>query len=75
MSSDPTDRSQGTLSPRAAFVVQFLPWSDPRSGVIGGRVEHVASGRSRRFASLKELLDFLADALTELGPGSEDPPA
>jgi hypothetical protein len=43
--------------------------------VIGGRVEHVASGRSRRFDSLKELLDFLADALTELGPGSEDPPA
>ncbi len=73
MRNDRSD-TQGTLSPRAAFVVQFLAWSDPRSGVIGGRVEHIASGRSRRFASLKELLEFLADALTDPGPGGDEPP-
>ena len=74
MRTDPSDRAAAPLSPRAAFVVQFLAWSNPRSGVIGGRVEHVASGRSRRFASLKELLDFLADALAELGSEGEEPP-
>ena len=75
MQPDSSDRGHGPLSPRAAFVVQFLAWSNPRSGVIGGRVEHVASGRSRRFLSLKELLDVLADALIEVGPGEEDPPS
>ena len=74
MRAEAADQSQGPLSPRAAFVVQLLAWSDPRTGVVGGRVEHVASGRSRRFASLQELLDFLADALADLGPEGGGPP-
>lgn len=53
------------LSPQAAFVVQFIAGSDIRSGDVGGRVEHVATGRHARFASVDELLQFLGDVLAQ----------
>ena len=53
------------LSAQAAFVVQFVTGSDVRAGVVGGRVEHVASGRNKRFESVHELLAFLADVLAQ----------
>jgi hypothetical protein len=45
---------------RRAFVIQLGPDSDPATGRFEGRVEHVASGASVRFARSEELLDFLA---------------
>ena len=53
------------LSAQAAFVVQFVTGSDVRAGTVGGRVEHVASGRNKRFESIDELLSFLADVLAQ----------
>jgi hypothetical protein len=58
------------LSSQAAFVVQFVAGSDIRRGAVGGRVEHVATGRSARFASVDELLQFLGDVLAQ--PTAED---
>src|SRR5689334_8437039 len=58
------------LSPQAAFVVQFVAGSDLRGGAVSGRVEHVATGRNARFASVDELLRFIADILTH--PAAED---
>jgi hypothetical protein len=46
-----------------AFVVQFLAGSDLGAGSVGGRVEHVASGRTARFACVDELLRFFSDLL------------
>jgi hypothetical protein len=43
-----------------AFVVQLGRDTDPGTGVIAGRAEHIASGRSLRFESWDELLAFVA---------------
>ena len=59
------------LSPQAAFVVQFVAGSDLHGGVVGGRVEHVASGRSTHFESVDDLLRFLGEALAQAGRGSD----
>lgn len=53
------------LRPSAAFVVQFAADSRPQGGSAGGRVEHIASGRSARFASVEELLAFFTAVLTQ----------
>ena len=53
-----------------AFVVQFRPDSDAKSGRFEGRVEQVASGEGARFHSLGELLAFM----TRILAGSAPPP-
>jgi hypothetical protein len=50
-----------------AFVLQLGPGTDVRAGRLEGRLEHVASTRSARFASLDELLAALADMLAAAG--------
>jgi hypothetical protein len=65
-------RSEQRLSPQAAFVVQFVAGSDLRAGSVGGRVEHVASGRCTRFESVDGLLRFLGDVLAQ--PSGEPAP-
>ena len=66
---DPEERArrEQRLSPQAAFVVQFIVGSDLHGGTVGGRVEHVASGRSARFASVEGLLRFFGDMLAQPG--------
>jgi hypothetical protein len=46
-----------------AFVVQFRTPTDFERGRVEGRVEHIASGRTARFASTRELLETLARLL------------
>lgn len=50
---------------RGAFVIQFRPESDIKSGRCEGRVEHVASYKATRFHSLDELLEFIHCVLKE----------
>jgi len=52
------------LSVHRAFVVHFRMSTDIAQGRIEGRVEHVVSGRATHFASLEELLAFIARVLT-----------
>jgi hypothetical protein len=47
------------------FVVQYNGDADPRRGRLAGRVEHVRSGRRQRFASEREMLEFVARVLGE----------
>jgi hypothetical protein len=47
----------------AAFVIRFDPDSDIENGSIRGRVEHVASFKTKRFHSLEELLSFVGRML------------
>jgi hypothetical protein len=51
------------LSPHRAFVVQFRAETEVGQGRFTGRVEHVVSGQATRFASLEELLAFIAQVL------------
>ena len=62
------------LSPHRAFVVQFRAETDVEQGRWTGRVEHVVSGQSTRFASLEELLAFITQVLaTVRGPPPRKP--
>ncbi len=60
-----------------AFLIQFQSGADLEGGRCLGRVEHVASTRSIRFASLPELVGFMSRVLREVGRGAanEAPPA
>ncbi len=51
------------LSPHRAFVVHVRANSDVARGHVAGRVEHVVSGQATHFASLEELLAFMARVL------------
>ena len=51
---------------RGAFVIQFRPETDIEAGLFEGRVEHMVSYKATRFHSLDELLDFIANVLTEV---------
>jgi hypothetical protein len=46
-----------------AFVVHFGTYGGPKRRRFHGRVEHLPSGRTARFSSLKGLLDFVAGVL------------
>jgi hypothetical protein len=66
MSSGSHGGATPRLTPDGAFVVQFEAGTDLVVGPVGGRVEHVQSGRAAQFASVDELLRFVG---TVLGPG------
>jgi hypothetical protein len=53
------------LSVHRAFVVHFRVNSDVAQGRMAGRVEHVVSGQATHFASLEELLAFIARVLAQ----------
>jgi hypothetical protein len=65
-------RGRGTLPPEAAFVVQLQGDADVATGTVSGRVEHVASGRAKRFRSLPELLAFISQVLAPPDPGPSE---
>jgi hypothetical protein len=60
-------RAVVTSLPRGrVFVVQLSSDADPGQGRLAGRVEHVDSGRSTRFASGEEMNEFFAIAIREV---------
>jgi hypothetical protein len=60
----PHANSAEPLSPHRAFVVQFRARLNVARGRCAGRVEHVVTGQTTHFASLEELLAFMARVLT-----------
>ena len=69
-------RSRSSTSPlfpaNRAFVVQFEGETEETTLLEYGRVEHLVSGQSIRFASLDELLSFFCRILTE-SSGTTEP--
>ena len=59
---EPRDQHESTLSAHRAFVVHFGTRGGPGRRRFSGRVEHLSSGESMRFSSLKGLLAFFAAA-------------
>jgi len=57
-----------TLSAHRAFVVHLGAASRPGRRRFTGEVEHLSSGRSAHFSSLKELLAFLVGILDASPP-------
>ena len=62
----PQAAERSPLSPHWAFVVQFRAETDMEQGRFVGRVEHVVSGQATQFASLEELLAFMARVLASV---------
>ena len=46
-----------------SFVVQFTRDTVPGVQCVHGRIEHIDSGRARRFESIEELVAFVDDVL------------
>jgi hypothetical protein len=65
------ERAQ-SLPVERAFVVQFSGDASVPKQLISGRVEHVGTGRSRRFESLEELLAFVASLMGDAGTAAPD---
>ena len=59
----PRDEQGSTLSAHRAFVVHLGTGGGPGRRRFSGRVEHLSSGESMHFSSLKGLLAFFAAAL------------
>ena len=55
------------------FVIQLSPEAEPVHGSLVGRVEHVESGRSERFASIEAMNEFLTRVLREKEQELGDP--
>jgi len=66
-----THRPSPLLPTQLAIVVQFAAETEGGQGRFVGRVEHVVSGQAQRFHTREELLAWLTQMLTTLGP----PPA
>jgi hypothetical protein len=62
---------EGSLPMSRSFVVQFTADTVAASRRFRGRVEHIESGRSQRFASLDTLVAFIAELL-EMNEGGDD---
>jgi hypothetical protein len=50
---------------KTAFVIRFDTTSDIENGIIEGKVEHVASYKTKRFDCLEELLMFVGRMLRD----------
>jgi hypothetical protein len=72
MSTHPSSRpATSDLHRRGAFVVQFRTGSDFELGVVEGRVEHVASGRTAQFESVAELTEIIGRMLKDVAQEKE----
>jgi hypothetical protein len=58
-------REQPVLPGGRAFVVMLRADCDPTRQDLRGRIEHVRSGRTTHFASVAELLAFVARITTD----------
>jgi hypothetical protein len=56
------------LPAQRAFVVQLAATAEVAPGRLAGRVEHVVSGHATHFASLEDLLAFMARVLRQRRP-------
>src|SRR5438477_9349638 len=67
-------RCQGgaVLSVHRAFVVHIGAWGGSRRRRFRGRVEHLSSGRTVQFSSLKGLIAFLDAILDGFAPGGDE---
>ena len=60
-----TARDQPSLPTQRAFVVQLHSESQLAKGQFKGRVEHIVSGQSAHFSSMKALKAFMQRVLAE----------
>jgi hypothetical protein len=57
--------SEEHLPSRRNFLLRFSTATDPEAGVFRGRVEHIGTGRTARFTSLQEVIEFAVETMVE----------
>jgi len=60
-----THDNRGRFPADSAFVVQFAKPHAP-DAPLAGRIEHITSGRARRFQDATQLMAFVAEVLAAL---------
>lgn len=63
----PMNKSGGGehLPSSRTFLLRFSEATRPEAGVYRGRVEHIATGRTARFSSLREVTAFAEEIMVE----------
>ena len=52
------------LPSRRTFLLRLSSAAVPQAGIYRGRIEHISTGRTARFDSLRTLEDFVREVLT-----------
>ena len=59
------------LPSRRTFLLRFSDATRPETGVYHGRIEHIGTGKTIRFTSLKEISEFAGEIMTVEERGAE----
>src|SRR5258707_649134 len=65
MTDDQIPTPRPALTAKSAFVVHLVAIGMDTPETIQGRIEHITSGRSMRFASSSELIGFMQQTLAQ----------
>jgi hypothetical protein len=57
--------SEEHLPSRRTFLLRFSDATRPEAGAYHGRIEHIGTGRTTRFTSMQEVVDFAKQIMVE----------
>ena len=55
--------SEEHLPSRQTFLLRFSDATSPKDGIYHGRVEHLGTGKTTRFTSFPEVIDFTNEVI------------
>jgi len=58
-----------SLPSNRVFLIRLSSVAEPTAGIHRGRIEHIRSGRIKRFSSLDKVEEFISEVLSEQGRG------
>ena len=64
--------SEELLPSRQTFLLRFSDATRPESGIYHGRVEHLGTGKTTRFTSFPEIIEFAGEVMTVEASGIEE---
>jgi hypothetical protein len=53
------------LPSRQTFLLRFSDATQPQAGIFHGRVEHIDTGKTTRFNSFPEVIEFASEIMEE----------
>lgn len=60
------------LPSRQTFLLRFSDATEPEAGIYHGRVEHLSTGKTARFTSIPEVIEFTNDVMeSDVGDAHE----
>jgi|SaaInl85LU_5_DNA_1037374.scaffolds.fasta_scaffold75095_2 hypothetical protein len=62
--SDLKPGSEEHLPSRQTFLLRFSDATQPEAGIYHGRVEHLGTGKTARFTSFPEIVEFTGEVMS-----------